>query len=78
MSQCAGPARCYGGPAGASVGALPQTAAWPASTNAAFMIPPIPKAGAILIPKATTVAGATRQTSRMRSATVATCVEIKQ
>ena len=53
--QCAGPARYrYGGPAGASEGALPQTAAWPASTSAAFMMPPIPKAGAILIPKATT------------------------
>ena len=49
--------------------ALPQTAAWPASTSAAFMMPPMPKAGAIRIPKATTVAGATRQTSRIRSAT---------
>ena len=36
------------------------------------MMPPIPKAGAILMPKATTVAGATRQTSRILSATVAT------
>ena len=45
MSQCAGPARCYGRPAGAAPG--PQTAAWPASTSAAFMMPPMPKAGAI-------------------------------
>ena len=70
MAQCASLARCYGGPADDALG--PQTAAWPASTSAAFMMPPMPKAGAIRIPNATTVAGATRQTSRILSATVAT------